>query len=93
MITSTYKNSLENYCDSIFDELTGISKQVRDLISKLERLEGKTKQQLEPEVNLLNEISHTIDWKLDIIDKTCPLAPNSSERDSESEISVRVPGF
>jgi len=80
MITSAYIKSLDNYCDSIYDELTGISKQVRDLISKLERLEGKTKQQLGPQVDLLNEIAHTIDWKLDIIDKTCPLDPDRSTR-------------
>lgn len=88
MITSGYINSLDNYCDSIYDELTGINKQVRDLISKIERLEGKTKQQLGLQVNLLNEIAHTIDWKLDIIDQTCPIDPNSSMRDRESDVSV-----
>lgn len=93
MITSAYINSLDNYCDSIYDELTGINKQVRDLISKIERLEGKTKKQLGPQMNHLNEIAHTIDWKLNIIDKSCPLGPDSSMRDNELGVSVGAPSL
>ena len=87
MMNSGYVNSIDNYCDKIYDELTGIKENVQDLIAKIERLEWMKKKQLVSHVNHLNEIAETIDGKLKILSQPCPMNVKGLEKGFE-KISV-----
>jgi hypothetical protein len=79
---------IKNYCDSLYSELFNMKTRLVEFVTQIEHMEGKEKFMINPFVRHLNELINTIDWKLEIFTKACPVDWSKYIRGVESTVSV-----
>lgn len=79
---------INNYCDCLYTELSGMKENLGGFLTQIDLMEGKDKTVLSSHVRHLNELIQTIDWKLEIFAKECPIDWNKFGKGSESTASV-----
>ena len=70
---ATRKIDINNYCDSLYTELFNMKTRLVEYATQIEHMEGKERSMLNSFVRHLNELISTIDWKLEIFTKVCPV--------------------
>jgi len=79
-----------NYCDTVDRELTQMKSRLFDIIKSIETMSGPETQRLAPHVQHLRDIANTIDWKLEILMRVCPVDWKGFGGKVESTASVQV---
>jgi hypothetical protein len=85
---ATAKGEFNEYCDTLFSELTDMRSRVSQLIEGIEEMPVKSRIKLMEHVPHLEEIMRVIDWKLEIIGRVCPYEWKGFGADVESTVSV-----
>ena len=80
---------INNYCDCLYEELSNIKDSLGGFVTQIELMEQKDKDVLSSHIRHLNELIQTVNWKLEIFSKQCPIDWNKLGK--ESEISASVP--
>jgi hypothetical protein len=65
--------SINNYCNNIYTELSAVKAKLEGFIGQVEGFKGKEGEHIRSHGDHLREIIKTIDWKLEIFTKACPL--------------------
>jgi hypothetical protein len=79
---------IKGYCDSLYGELSDMKNRLIGLRGRIEGMEGKNRSVLDPHVRHLDELIQSIDWKLEIFAKSCPVDWNKFGLKSETTASV-----
>lgn len=79
---------INNYCDSLYSELAGMKETLGDFLARINHMEGKDKAVLSSHIRHISELIQTIDWKLEIFSRECPVDWNKLGKESESSASV-----
>ncbi|MBI4682391.1 MAG: hypothetical protein HY757_04735 [Nitrospirae bacterium] len=79
---------IKGYCDSLYEELSDMKNRLIGLKGQLEVMERKDKTVLSPHVRHLDELIQSIDWKLEIFAKSCPVDWGKFGEKSETTASV-----
>lgn len=87
-IMATRKIDINSYCDSLYTELFKIKASLVEYVTQIEHMDGKERSILNPFVRHLNELINTIDWKLEIFTKVCPVDWGRFVKGVESNVSV-----
>ncbi|MBI5664150.1 MAG: hypothetical protein HZC49_03525 [Nitrospirae bacterium] len=82
---------IKGYCDTLYNELYSMKEKLMGLRSEIEYMEGKDKTILAPHVRHLNELIQSIEWKLEIFAKSCPVDWTKFHERSETTASVPAP--
>jgi len=82
---------IKGYCDSLYGELSDMKNRLMGLKGQIEGMEGKNRSVLDPHVRHLDELIQSIDWKLEIFSKTCPVDWSKFGQKSETTASVLTP--
>ena len=80
--------SIDNYCNNLFTQLTDIKGQIDGFIKQVEGFSGKDKEHIQSHAEHLREINKTIDWKLQIFTKSCPLDSGGYDKDAVTGAGV-----
>ena len=88
---------LKNYCDLVFNELTGMKARLNFLIETISHMQGDNREMVgandrgpHDHISHLRDIENTIEWKLEILTKVCPADWKGYASDAESG-SVKIP--
>ncbi|MEW6602384.1 MAG: hypothetical protein AB1499_15535 [Nitrospirota bacterium] len=81
---------IKGYCDTLYMELSGMKKRLSEFVSEIENMEGKERNVLNSHKRHLNELIETIEWKLEIFAKSCPIDWSKFGVESETTASVPV---
>lgn len=65
--------NFRSYCDTVDSELTRMKSSLLDIIKSIETMSGPETKRLAPHVQHLQDIVNTIDWKLEILMRVCPV--------------------
>ena len=76
----TEKLSIEKYCNSLYGDLENFKGKLTNYIGQIESFKGQEREQIGTHAEHLRKIIETIDWKLEIIAKACPLDTKSFAR-------------
>jgi hypothetical protein len=79
---------VKGYCDTLYEGLSEMKNRLSGFVSDIERMEGKEKAVLSSHVRHLNELIESINWKMEIFSKSCPIDWNKFGYKSESGVSV-----
>ena len=79
---------INGYCDCLFQELSSIKDNLNGFVTQIDLMEGKDRGVLNSHVRHLNELIETIDWKLEIFSKECPVDWGKFGKESEGTVSV-----
>ncbi len=82
------KQSIDNYCNNLFTQLTEIKGQIEGFIKQVEGFSGKDGEHIHSHAEHLREINKTIDWKLGIFTKSCPLDSGGYDKDAVTGAGV-----
>jgi len=85
---ATRKMNTKNYCDSLYSELFGMKTRLAEFVTEIEHMDTRDRSLLNHFVRHLNEIINTIDWKLEIFTKVCPVEWSRYVKEVESTVSV-----
>ncbi|RJQ49860.1 MAG: hypothetical protein C4538_01285 [Nitrospiraceae bacterium] len=85
---ATRHMNINSYCDSLYAELYNIKTRLVEFVTEIENMEGKDKKILNTFSRHLNEVIETIDWKLEIFTKVCPVEWGKYVKGVESTVSV-----
>jgi hypothetical protein len=80
---------IHGYCDSLYLELSGMKDRLGGFLNQIKKMDVKDRTVLDSHVKHLNELINSIEWKLEIFSKECPV--DWSAFGKESEISTSVP--
>lgn len=61
-----------NYCDSVYHELTGMKSKLLGFVDEIARMKGPERDMVNSHIAHFNDIVKTIDWKLEILTRSCP---------------------
>lgn len=76
------KQNIDNYCNNLFTQLADIKGQIDGFIKQVEGFSGKEGEHFRSHAEHLREINKTIDWKLQIFTKSCPLDSGGYDKDA-----------
>ena len=79
---------INDYCDCLFSELSSMKESLEAFLTQIDLMDGKQKSVLRSHIKHLNELIQTIDWKLEIFSKECPVDWSKFGKESESSTSV-----
>ncbi len=79
---------INDYCNNLYSEMAIMKERLGNFMSQLDAMGGKDKEKLSTHYKHLNELIHTIDWKLEIFSKECPVDWSKLGKDCESTASV-----
>ncbi len=79
---------IKGYCDSLYGELYDIKNRLTGLRGQVEAMEGKDRTVLASHVRHLDELIESINWKLEIFAKSCPVDWSKFRERSETTASV-----
>lgn len=85
---ATKHANINTYCDSLYTELFNMKTRLSEFVTEIEHMEGKERKSLGTFSRHLNEIIETIDWKLEIFTKVCPVEWGKFLKGVESTVSV-----
>jgi hypothetical protein len=71
-MASAREVAVRNYCDRVYDELSGMKSRLLDFVKEIEMGTGPDKDMLKTHIPHFHDIIRTIDWKLEILTKVCP---------------------
>ncbi|MDX1764568.1 MAG: hypothetical protein R3231_09630 [bacterium] len=74
--------NVDNYCNNLFTQLTEIKGQIDGFIKQVEGFSGNESEHIRSHAEHLREINKTIDWKLEIFTKSCPLDSGGYDKDA-----------
>jgi hypothetical protein len=61
-----------NYCDRVYNELSGMKSRLLGFVKEIEGMKGREREMVESHIPHFHDIIRTIDWKLEILTKVCP---------------------
>ncbi len=64
---------VSNYCDRVYEELSCAKEKLLGFMKEIETMTGPEKEMLTPHIKHFEDIVKTIDWKLEILLRVCPL--------------------
>jgi hypothetical protein len=79
---------IEGYCDSLYSELSDMKNRLMGLKGQIEGMRGNSRTVLTPHVRHLEELIQSIDWKLEIFAKSCPVDWSKFGLKGETTVSV-----
>lgn len=82
--------SLKGYCDKVDSELTEMKSRLLDIIKEIETRPVDERKRLLSHIPHLNDLVDTIDWKLGILTKVCPIDWSGFSRVEVSVPSVEL---
>jgi len=62
-----------NYCDRVYEELSRMKEKLVGFVKEIETMTEPEREMLKPHIQHFEDIVKTIDWKLEILMKVCPL--------------------
>ena len=80
--------NVKEYCNSLYDELDGVKSRLNYYIGQIQSFRGEDKKHVGSHVEHLEEIIKTIDWKLEIIAKACPLDRFSEGAEDTASVPI-----
>lgn len=69
---STRDIRFKNYCNSMYNELSGMKSRLLDFVREIEQMTGPEREKLDSHIPHFRVIADFIDWKLEILTKVCP---------------------
>lgn len=81
-------HNINNYCDSLYSELAGMKETLGSFLAQIDLMEGKDQTVLNSHVKHIDELIRTIDWKMEIFSKECPISWKTLGKESEDTTSV-----
>ncbi len=88
---ATRKKNIDNYCNTLFNELTDVKGRINTLIGTVEGFSGKEGEHIRSHAEHLRELVKNIDWKLEIFTKVCPLDSGGYSEGAVEGASVPTP--
>jgi hypothetical protein len=88
VMTTTNKLNIKNYCNTLYTELEGVKSTLNGFIQQIEGFSGEEAEHVRSHADHLRKIVETIDWKLEIFTKACPLESGSYDKGAVSGASV-----
>ena len=79
---------IKNYCNDIYTELEGVKTRLFGFIRQVEGFKGKEGEHIREHADHLRKIIETIDWKLEVFTKSCPLDSGGYDKDAVEGASV-----
>jgi hypothetical protein len=79
---------INGYCDCLYSELSNMKDSLNAFLTQIDLMGGKEKGVLSSHVKHLHELIQTIDWKMEIFSKECPVDWNKFGKESDSTTSV-----
>ena len=89
-MASAKETKFGSYCDSVYRELSGMKTRLLDFAREIEQMKGPERETLNPHIQHFRDIANTIDWKLEILTKVCPLEWSGYAGEVEKTASVQV---
>ena len=86
----TTKLDIKNYCNNLYTELEDVKSRINVFINQIENYDGQDGEHIRSHADHLREINKTIDWKLDVFTKVCPLESGGYDKDAVEGASVYV---
>lgn len=86
---ATKNIDINNYCDCLYGELSNIKDSLNAFLTQIDLMEGKDRERFRSHVKHLNELIQTVDWKMEIFSKECPV--DWKKFGKESEVTTSVP--
>jgi hypothetical protein len=71
-MASVKKIEFGNYCDRVYDELSGMKSKLLGFVKEIEGMKGPEKEMLKSHIPHFHDIIRTLDWKLEILTRVCP---------------------
>ncbi len=82
---------VKDYCDTVYNDLTGMKMRIDEMIGSLERTYGADSEVYGIHSRHLCELAEFIEWKLQILTKVCPFDWKGMNKGVESTVSVASP--
>lgn len=82
------KTDVNDYCNSLYSEMASMKDRLGEFMAQLDSMGAKEKEKLGTHYKHLNELIQTIDWKLEIFNKECPVDWQMLGKTSEGPASV-----
>jgi hypothetical protein len=79
---------IKGYCDTLYMELSGMKTTLTELVNEIEHMEGKDKTVLISHKRHLDELIKTVEWKMEIFSKSCPIDWSKFGVEVDSTVSV-----
>jgi len=79
---------INDYCDCLYSELSNMKESLEAFLDQIDLMEDNQRNVLQSHVKHLNELIQTIDWKLEIFSKQCPVDWSKFGKQSERTSSV-----
>ncbi len=64
---------VSTYCDRVYEELSSMKEKLLGFVRAIETMPETEREMLKPHIQHFEDIAKTIDWKLEILMKVCPL--------------------
>lgn len=90
-MTAIKNINMKEYCNTLYNELDVIKSRIGKFIEQIEGFQGEDREHLGSHADQLREIIKTIDWKLEIIGKSCPVESTRFSEGAEGGVSVPAP--
>lgn len=81
---------IENYCNTLYTELEGVKAKLNDLIAEIEGFSAEEGVHVKSHADHLKKIIDTIDWKLEVFTKVCPLDSGGYSKGAVENVSVPI---
>jgi len=85
---ATKKMDIKEYCNTLYDDLSGMKAKLDQHVAEIETFQGEDKEHVGSHAKHLKELIKTIDWKLEIIAKSCPLDTKRFAKGASETASV-----
>lgn len=87
-MTAAKRLDIKEYCNTLYDDLNGMKGKLSKYVEQIETFQGKDKEHVGSHAKHLKEVIRTIDWKLEIIAKSCPLDTDRFAAGAEEHAGV-----
>ncbi len=87
-MTAIKNLNMKEYCNTLYNELGVIKSRIGKFIEQIEDFQGEDKMHVGSHADQLREIIKTIDWKLEIIGKACPVDATHFSEGAVGGVSV-----
>jgi len=90
-MTAIKNINMKEYCNTLYNELDVIKSRIGKLIEQIEDFQGEDREHVGSHADQLREIIKTIEWKLEIIGKACPIDSTRFSEGAVGGVSVPAP--
>lgn len=85
---ATKHGDISGYCDSLYTELNDIKNKLIGFKGRIEGMTGKERDVLASHIKHIDELIESVEWKMEIFSKSCPVDWSKFGKEAESTVSV-----